>query len=127
MPPPKNTLQEILAAISAHAEQVRQGLADNLGDLAQHPWEGLTGGHGSPMSDAVGGMGHSVAGTLQQMQQHPIDAMSGMIGPGELGMIHAYHGTPHLLDHFDWSKIGSGEGNASYGHGHYLTGDESIA
>jgi hypothetical protein len=41
----------------------------------------------------------------------------------------AYHGTPHLfppsadnpLGEFDSSKIGTGEGNQSYGHGHYLS------
>ena len=43
------------------------------------------------------------------------------------GAIKAYHGTPHLFDRFDMSKIGTGEGAQSYGHGLYLAQDPSIA
>jgi hypothetical protein len=31
-----------------------------------------------------------------------------------------YHGSPHKFDRFDASKIGTGEGAQSYGHGLYL-------
>ena len=43
------------------------------------------------------------------------------------GAIKAYHGTPHLFDRFDMSKIGTGEGAQAYGHGLYLAQDPSIA
>jgi len=39
---------------------------------------------------------------------------------GLVGMIKASHGSPHLFDKFDFTKIGSGEGNQSYGHGGYF-------
>jgi hypothetical protein len=39
---------------------------------------------------------------------------------GLAGMIKASHGSPHLFDKFDFTKIGSGEGNQSYGHGGYF-------
>lgn len=39
---------------------------------------------------------------------------------GLVGMIKASHGSPHMFDKFDFSKIGSGEGNQSYGHGGYF-------
>jgi GNAT superfamily N-acetyltransferase len=39
---------------------------------------------------------------------------------GLVGMIKASHGSPHLFDKFDFSKIGTGEGAQAYGHGGYF-------
>ena len=36
-----------------------------------------------------------------------------------------WHGTPHDFDHFDHSKMGTGEGNQTFGWGTYLTGDKN--
>jgi len=41
--------------------------------------------------------------------------------------ITAYHGSPHDFDQFDISKLGTGEGNQSYGHGLYFAGNEAVA
>lgn len=41
--------------------------------------------------------------------------------------IRAYHGSPHDFDAFDISKIGTGEGNQSYGHGLYFAENEGVA
>jgi hypothetical protein len=41
--------------------------------------------------------------------------------------IRAYHGSPYDFDRFDASKIGTGEGAASHGHGFYLTKDSDLA
>lgn len=41
--------------------------------------------------------------------------------------ITAYHGSPHDFDQFDISKLGTGEGAQSYGHGLYFAGNERIA
>jgi hypothetical protein len=43
------------------------------------------------------------------------------------GAIKAYHGTPHLFDRFDMSKLGTGEGAQSYGHGLYFAQNPNIA
>jgi hypothetical protein len=56
------------------------------------------------------------------------------VGPQPL-TLDAYHGTPHLfppsadnpLGEFDSSKIGTGEGNEAYGHGHYLSETPGVA
>lgn len=39
----------------------------------------------------------------------------------------AYHGSPHSFDRFDMSKIGTGEGAQSYGHGLYFADSEAVA
>lgn len=39
----------------------------------------------------------------------------------------AYHGGPHVFDHFETSKIGSGEGAQVYGHGLYFAGNKEVA
>ena len=41
--------------------------------------------------------------------------------------IRAYHGSPHDFDRFDMSKIGTGEGAQSYGHGLYFAENEKVA
>jgi hypothetical protein len=50
---------------------------------------------------------------------------------GPLGMapagITAWHGSPHIFDKFDSSKIGTGEGAQAYGHGLYLAENPSVA
>jgi hypothetical protein len=38
-----------------------------------------------------------------------------------------YHGSPHKFDRFDASKIGTGEGNQSYGYGLYLAENPEVA
>src|SRR5258705_5449124 len=53
------------------------------------------------------------------------------VGPAEANTlragIKAYHGSPHDFDRFDASKIGTGEGAQSYGHGLYFAENEGIA
>lgn len=39
----------------------------------------------------------------------------------------AFHGSPHEFDRFDISKIGTGEGAQSYGHGLYFAEREAVA
>lgn len=41
--------------------------------------------------------------------------------------ITAYHGSPHEFEKFDTSKIGTGEGAQSYGHGLYFAENEPVA
>lgn len=41
--------------------------------------------------------------------------------------ITAWHGTPHLFDKFDSSKIGTGEGAQAYGHGLYFAESPEVA
>jgi hypothetical protein len=45
----------------------------------------------------------------------------------EAKYIRAYHGSPYDFDRFEASKIGSGEGRASHGHGYYLTKANDLA
>jgi len=39
----------------------------------------------------------------------------------------AFHGSPHDHDKFEMSKIGTGEGNQSYGYGLYFAGSQKVA
>jgi hypothetical protein len=55
------------------------------------------------------------------------DVLTGELGIAPIGMI-AYHGTPHLIQgKFDASKIGTGEGNQSYGYGMYFAENPAVA
>lgn len=44
-----------------------------------------------------------------------------------MASVPAWHGTPHEVDKFDISKIGTGEGAQAFGHGLYFTDAKSIA
>jgi len=47
-------------------------------------------------------------------------------GMGAFGMT-VFHGSPHVFDKFDMSKIGTGEGAQSYGHGLYFAENPNVA
>lgn len=57
----------------------------------------------------------------------PAFASGGAVDEDEDEGITAYHGSPYDFSKFDISKIGTGEGNATYGHGLYFTEHEPIA
>jgi hypothetical protein len=56
----------------------------------------------------------------------PIDVAS-HITPDMAQHIEAFHGSPYEFDRFDSSKIGTGEGAQSYGHGLYFAENEGVA
>jgi hypothetical protein len=51
----------------------------------------------------------------------------GLAPMGLAGAIKVYHGSPHVFDKFDMSKIGTGEGAQAYGHGLYFAESPSVA
>lgn len=56
------------------------------------------------------------------------DAMRRAVKHEELELYQrAFHGTPHDVDKFSLTKIGTGEGNQTYGWGLYFTGSRQIA
>ncbi len=71
----------------------------------------------------------SVRGKEHPVYDHMIvKADGGIVGdPDTDEGITAYHGSPHDFERFDMSKIGTGEGNQSYGHGLYFAQNEDVA
>jgi hypothetical protein len=53
-------------------------------------------------------------------------AMPGLLAD-ETGAIRAWHASPYDFDKFDLSKIGTGQGAASYGHGLYLAESPAVS
>lgn len=55
------------------------------------------------------------------------DVLTGELGIAPIGMI-AYHGTPHnILGKFDINKVGTGEGNQTFGYGMYFAENPNVA
>jgi len=48
-------------------------------------------------------------------------------GSGPQASIKAYHGSPHDFERFDSSKIGTGQGAQTFGHGIYAAENETVA
>lgn len=49
------------------------------------------------------------------------------LSQGSRSQLTAYHGTPHQFDKFDASKIGTGEGNQTFGFGLYFAENKDVA
>jgi hypothetical protein len=66
-------------------------------------------------------LGAPIAGTLVKPHLSPLGEAK------QLGGIIAYHGSQHSFDRFDISKIGTGEGAQTYGHGLYFAENKTVA
>lgn len=71
----------------------------------------------------IGNRATDLAGLVMGGSYAAAPAMKNASGMG----IRAYHGSPHDFDRFDLSKIGTGEGAQSYGHGLYFAENEAVA
>lgn len=55
------------------------------------------------------------------------NAGNGPVGMSAQGGWIGYHGTPHNVEKFDMSKVGTGEGQQAYGHGLYFAEAKDVA
>ena len=79
---------------------------------------------------ALGRAGESVAERVvpQVMSRGGLPAeMLSAMAQGTQSPATVFHGTPHLFNKFDSSKIGTGEGNQTYGYGLYLAENPEVA
>lgn len=73
----------------------------------------------SRKKDKAKDLAHSMANEARQQWRTPAV-------PEQTGIL-AYHGSPYHFDKFDASKIGTGQGAQSYGHGLYFAGNPETA
>lgn len=124
--------------VARQAAQQGGGLWDLLkrsaGEMAEMVEPGSTTRETPSVREVAEGMlprdPYEVVGEAQKKfkEGDKIGAFEEMLGGiPETGAIRAYHGSPHLFDKFDISKIGTGEGAQAYGHGLYFAESEPIA
>jgi hypothetical protein len=88
---------------------------------------------GTVASLVVAGFIKTAAGTLKQARQLPEKFAKNVANaPGKGRMARqegkiVFHGTPHDFDEFSLDKIGTGEGNQSFGHGLYFAENAKVA
>lgn len=104
--------------ISRGRSPVRQALVD----MFDTGFDVVAGGLGLPTGiDSTGGrVGELLAMALPFLAA--TKAAKAVKAP-----IKAYHGSPHDFDQFSLSKIGTGEGAQTYGHGLYFADNEGVA
>lgn len=90
-----------------------------LARAAVAPGVAAQGGDVSP-EDAVNFAGNLAGGALGASAVKPVQ------GAGVIGQT-VFHGSPHVFDAFDISKIGTGEGVQAYGHGLYVAENPTVA
>jgi hypothetical protein len=79
---------------------------------------------------AAGRAGERVAERVvpQVMERRGLPAeMLGAMAQGTQSPATVFHGSPHLFQRFDASKIGTGEGNQTYGYGLYFAESPDVA
>ena len=87
------------------------------------------GGMGIPIASDVAGL-YADLDTMARKPEERTWLNAGLTGLGLLPFVPGmtvWHGTPHLFDKFDLSKIGSGEGAQAYGHGLYFAEAPGVA
>lgn len=117
--------QGLLAQIFSQGDRAKRYLTDLLSDPAGsiNRTVGQIGDSQrvmSELSDKAMAGDRKAAGDAGEM------ALSSLMGFAPAGMI-AYHGSPHIFNKFDSSKIGTGEGAQAYGHGLYLSETPEVA
>lgn len=124
----------VLPAIYSGADQLKRGVYGLLTDpmeQARRAGQSLL----QSRADRQVLMGQAFANPDRPFQVTDQNAMAQLgsdVLAGELGFapagITAFHGTPHnILGKFDISKVGTGEGAQSYGHGMYFAENPSVA
>jgi hypothetical protein len=124
-----------------------ENLSAGLGQGIVNQLEGVKGLITDPVGTAKGAY-EAVRGIVrdpkvlaQALAETGRKAMSGPLGAGEvigemigpmrgkpvMAELDVYHGSPHVFDEFDASKIGTGEGAQAYGHGIYLAENPEVA
>lgn len=128
-PRPGETFDDFMKRQGAEALE-RATAARETGDMLRERL-GLTGAADEapvPVQRAAEGA-PAAAGTPEPRPAPPPEPRGAVpeaaIGP-DSGFV-AYHGSPHDFDRFDISRIGSGEGAQSYGHGLYLAENRAVA
>lgn len=108
------SLAELYGTAKTKARQIPANLRESGKGLASWAVD--------PYGEAQRVMGEYRNMTPEQRQglvNAAVDLFGG-IDVGPVGAIKASHGSPHLFDRFDFSKIGTGEGAQAYGHGGYF-------
>ena len=115
---------------------IYKGAGQKVGDFVSGTWNNmdtmdkaaLTTSPIPILGDAVG-----LANDARYMAKEPSMMNAGMMAMGaipfvpSLGMVKAYHGSPHKFDKFSMENIGTGEGAQAYGHGLYFAENPEIA
>lgn len=131
-------LLDILTEIMRAKGPRQQNRPENLSSLIpQEDTGGLLGRMATGLAPipVVG----DIAGAAKDAHMYATDPASrtpGNFGLSAMGLlpfvptmagVMTYHGTPHKFDKFDLSKIGTGEGAQSYGHGIYFAENPQVA
>lgn len=110
--------------------------ANQLPELTENPvggseWFGRQMQNAGMVSDKRNPTAEAIAGLLPVSPSTSAKAVAavgaGGVMPGLDAAATVWHGSPHVFDRFDSSKIGTGEGSQAYGHGLYVADNETTA
>jgi hypothetical protein len=122
-------LDQTLASPEAEAARAsaRSGAAGiRFHDLPPHPAAALADLPPAAREDAVhAAMADIISGRPTQAAE--MLNIAADHDPRIAESIEAWHGSPHDIDRFDSSRIGTGEGAQTYGHGLYFAENENVA
>ena len=115
---------DVQGGISNTRQQIANTAADAVGanDIAK-----MVSGE-VPWTTAIAGMvPMALGGPEGKAAEAATEAGAEAAAPTLASVIKAYHGSPYDFDQFDLSKIGTGEGAQTYGHGLYFAENPDVA
>ena len=148
---PRNRLAALADALTAANEYANRPDKTMPGGLANPPLSMLSGllglpslattaqraSYGEPLTNAgkanVPFLKPETADALMMAPLSPRTALGavglagGMADTGAMRAATVWHGSPHMFDKFDASKIGTGEGAQAYGRGVYVAQEKAVA
>lgn len=101
----------------------RAGNPNNIGRFARDQYEGFV----SDVQSAGDWNERGDNNWVSDLGDYGMLAMGFIPGARSTRKVRAFHGTPHDFDRFDLSRIGTGEGNQTFGHGLYFAENEATA
>ena len=121
----RDTIQQLRNNLMLLAQEYVPDLSEYKDRFMRTPLGLLSQGN---VSGAVDELGAAAQGRVQAMMNPESALQTGFdfMGGGLLGTT-AYHGTPHIFSKFDASKVGTGQGAQSYGHGIYFAENPAVA
>jgi hypothetical protein len=126
-------LSDVLPFLYSQGDRAKRHISGLLSDpigTVQQTGAGLLDAHRDQQKRMGRAFGDKSAPFKVTDEAAMMEAAQAMLN-GPLGMapagITAWHGSPHIFDKFDSSKIGTGEGAQAYGHGLYLAEAPEVA
>ena len=102
-------------------------LQPNAVDMSHHNLEQQAPAEAAQQRSNTADVGRLNLEPIERLLQEHAGVKDYFSAEGDIYFQEAFHGSPYRFDRFDSSHMGEGEGNQSFGWGHYFAGKKEVA